>query len=45
MIRRRVTGLLVPIEATVPLVEPWLHLVPQTSRDLLPQPSGGAGVR
>jgi len=36
MIRRRVTGLLVPLEAVVPLVEPWLHLVPETSRDLPP---------
>ena len=36
MTRRRVTGLLVPLEAAVPLVEPWLHLVPETSRELPP---------
>jgi len=34
MTRRLASGLIVPVEATLDLVAPWLELIPATSRDL-----------
>ena len=36
MMRRRGTGLLVPLESAAPLVAPWLHLVPEAFRHVPP---------